>query len=186
MTPIASFLWRRLDQPGHDCCRLARWRGGWRLDGMATFREGRLNCQVQYRVVTDRYWRTRQATIAGSIGHRPLQLRIVATTAGWQLNGGAQHQVAPLPDLDLGFTPATNLIPVRRLRLAVGEYAEAPAAYLEFPRLRLVELPQTYRRLDRERYDYRSPSTGYHGILRISSHGAVIDYPRVFSLEGVS
>jgi hypothetical protein len=105
----------------------------------------------------------------------------VAAADGWRLNGALQHGLHH-PDLDLGFTPATNLIPLRRLRLAIGEQADAPATYLAFPRLRLVELPQRYHRLDRERYDYRSPTAGYRGILRVSPLGAVIDYPRVFRL----
>lgn len=184
MPPSAScFLWRRLDQPGHDCCRLLREPAGWRLSGTAVFREGRHNCQVRYEVLTDRRWRTRRATVTGFIGQRPLDLRLAPTAAGWSLDGVVQRGLHH-PDLDLGFTPATNLIPVRRLRLAVGQRAEAPAAYLEFPRLRLVELPQSYHRLDRTRYDYRSPAAGYRGILTVSPVGAVVAYPRVFRLIG--
>ena len=181
MIPVARFLWRRLDQPGHDCCRLLRGRDGWRLAGTAAFREGRRLCQVRYEVAIDRRWRTRQALVTGFIDHRPLDLRLVASADGWSLNGVLQRGLRH-PDLDLGFTPATNLIPLRRLALAIGEQADAPATYLPFPRLRLVELPQRYRRLDRERYDYRSPTAGYHGILRVSPLGAVIAYPRVFRL----
>ena len=85
-------------------------------------------------------------------------------------------------DVDLGFTPATNLIVLRRLALGIGDQADAPAAYLAFPALRLVALPQTYRRLSRTRYAYAAPTEGYAGTLQVSPLGAVVDYPGRFEL----
>jgi hypothetical protein len=35
-------------------------------------------------------------------------------------------------DIDLGFSPSTNLLPIRRLTLAVGEAATVRAAWLPF------------------------------------------------------
>jgi uncharacterized protein len=84
-------------------------------------------------------------------------------------------------DVDLGFTPATNLIAIRRLSLKVGESAEAPAAYLEFPRMRWVKLPQSYRRISRGAYEYESPTVGYAGTLEVSPVGAVTHYPGLFT-----
>src|SRR5687767_16039691 len=124
MTPLAAFLWRRLDTPGHDCCRLLRGHDGWRLLGSAVFREGRRNCQLQYEVLADRRWRTRRALITGSVGIKPVELHITASTAGWSLNGKVHRSLPPDLDVDLGFTPATNLIPLRRLRLAIGRRAD--------------------------------------------------------------
>lgn len=88
-------------------------------------------------------------------------------------------------DVDLGFTPATNLIVLRRLRLRVGEQAEAPAAYLAFPSLRFGVLPQHYERLSRTEYPYASPTHGYRAMLRVSSLGAVLDYPGLFRAVSV-
>ena len=85
-------------------------------------------------------------------------------------------------DVDLGFTPATNQVAVRRLGLRIGKQAEAPAAYVQFPRMNLVRLPQTYRRTGRMTYFYESPTTSYSGTLRVLPSGAVRDYPHVFEL----
>jgi len=85
-------------------------------------------------------------------------------------------------DVDLGFTPATNQIAVRRLKLRVGERAEAPAAYVQFPRMNLVRLPQIYQRTGRSTYFYESPTASYSGTLRVLPSGAVSDYPDVFEL----
>ena len=36
---VGAVLWRRLDTPGHDACRLVRNDAGWQLEGTAVFRE---------------------------------------------------------------------------------------------------------------------------------------------------
>lgn len=83
-------------------------------------------------------------------------------------------------DIDLGFTPATNLIALRRLSLKVGQRAEAPAAYLRFPQMRLVMLPQTYLRVGRTEYEYHAPTVGYAGTLRVLPSGEITQYPGLF------
>ena len=95
---------------------------------------------------------------------------------------GAATPLAGCLDVDLGFTPATNLLPIRRLALAIGQRAEARAAYLAFPRLRLLVLPQIYRRLSATRYAYESPAHGYSATLHVTKIGAIADYPGVFEL----
>ena len=52
-------------------------------------------------------------------------------------------------DLDLGFTPATNLIAIRRLALSVGASAEVTAAWLDFRAQKLTPPPDLSPRLDR-------------------------------------
>lgn len=53
-------LWRRLDRPGHDACRLIHQASGWRLEGSAAFlHENGAVASVAYEVECDREWRTR-------------------------------------------------------------------------------------------------------------------------------
>lgn len=185
MKPAAIYYWRRVDRPGHDCCRLFALPNGWRLAGTAVFFEGRPSC-LEYEVVADAGWRTRRAKVAGHVGNRPIALRIRAAGDGrWQLVGGEQADVVEhCADVDLGFTPATNQLPLRRLRLRTGRHAEAPAAYLQVPQMRLVRLPQSYRRVSPTEYDYASPSTGYAARLQVARDGAIERYPGVFERVG--
>ena len=181
--PIVSYLWRRLDQPGLDACGLFRLTDGWRLAGRAVFHELRRNCHFDYEVTTDREWNTREAKVSGWIGRRAVGLRIRPGRAGlWRVNDAPRKGMSDCIDLDLGFTPATNQIAVRRLGLQIGERAEAPAAYVQFPRMNLVRLPQTYRRTGRRTYFYESPTSSYSGTLRVLPSGAVRNYPEVFEL----
>ena len=179
--PSAMFFWRKVDHPGCDSCRLFQLGNGWRLSGAAVFWDAGQPCHFHYEVSADAVWRTRSAHVRGFLGRKAIDLRIGPAGAGrWQVNGVSRTGVTGCVDVDLGFTPATNLIALRRLSLKVGQHAEAPAAYLQFPGMRLVRLPQTYRRIARNEYEYRAPTVGYAGTLHVLPSGAVIRYPGLF------
>lgn len=183
---IATFFWRRLDQPGHDCCRLFKHSGGWVLQGNAVLMDAGQPCSVAYEVRVDSTWATRNATITGFHGRKEIEMRIRRSSAGqWRVDEAIQNAVAGCVDVDLGFTPATNMLAVRRLELAIGGQAEAPAAWLALPNTKLRVLPQTYRRATALGYDYEAPSVGYKGRLQVSSLGAVVRYPGLFELHDV-
>lgn len=175
-----SILWRRLDVEGHDCCRLTRIDSGWRLEGTATFLENDTPCGLTYFVEGAAGWRTRLAQVRGTVGGGTVDIEVEHTERGWILNGIEQAVDSGLVDLDLGFTPATNLVALRRLDIAVGKRAAAPAAYLTFPELRLVCVEQSYERLDETRYRYQSPAYAYDEVLTVSTEGFVTDYPQLW------
>lgn len=183
---VATFLWRRLEEPGHDACRLLASGDGWRLEGTGVFRTTAGACCLHYQVLADSQFHTRRALVTGYLGRRAIDLRIDASgragSGRWRLNGEPAPGVDGCLDVDLGFTPATNLLPIRRLALRIGEAADAPAAYLSFPALRFRALPQRYQRTGRYAYGYESPTFGYAATLTVTRHGAVRDYPGLFEL----
>jgi hypothetical protein len=183
MKPIAIFLWRKVDHPGHDTCRLFKLAHGWRLTGAGIFWEDNALCHLEYDVAVDAAWRTRSAKVSGYLGRKAVDIRITSAGAGrWRLNGVLKKSAAGCTDVDLGFTPATNLIAIRRLALKIGQGSEAPAAYLRFPEMRLVKLPQRYVRIGRAEYRYDAPTVGYSGLLSVLPSGAVSRYPGLFEL----
>ena len=178
---IASILWKRLDVEGHDGCLLVRSDSGWTLTGQALFLHEDEPCCLAYEAHCDGDWRTRTASVSGFLGRRKLRYDIERLADGsWTLNGEAHPAVDGLTDVDLGFTPATNLLVLRRFGLAVGEARPAPAAYLAFPELQLIRLDQTYRRLNETRYAYEGPMFGYAETLEVSPVGFVLDYPKLW------
>jgi hypothetical protein len=101
----------------------------------------------------------------------------------WQINGTDQPEVAGCIDVDLNFTPATNLIAIRRLALAVGDASDAPAAWLRVPELTLERLEQRYHRVGLDIYDYEAAGTGYAASLQVSDVGFVTRYPGLWEQE---
>ncbi|MGX5840151.1 putative glycolipid-binding domain-containing protein [Mesorhizobium sp. ArgA1] len=178
----ASILWRRLDVEGHDACLLSRAEGGYGLKGQAIFVQEGQPCCLAYQVTCDASWQTKSARVDGFLGQRALRYAIERAADGrWTLNGEIQLDVAGLVDVDLGFTPASNLLAIRRFDLGVGQATPAPAAYLTFPELRLTRLEQSYKRLDKVRYAYAAPLFGYDDTLKVSPTGFVLDYPGLWT-----
>lgn len=178
---VASVLWRRLDHEGHDACRLIDTGDGWALAGQASFmEEGGLLCGLAYDIRCARDWTTRSAEVSGFVDKSPLAWRMERSQSGaWTVNGAHQPSLDSLVDIDLGFTPATNLVALRRFSLEVGASAVAPAAWFAFPELRMDRMEQTYRRLDADRYDYTG--INYRAVLTVSPVGFVTDYPNLWT-----
>jgi uncharacterized protein len=83
----------------------------------------------------------------------------------------------------LNFSPSTNLLPIRRLGLALGQEAEVKAAWLRFPSFTLEPLVQRYRRIDAAAYRYESAGGRFVSELRVNAAGFVIDYPSAWQIE---
>ncbi len=189
--PISSsILWRRLDVPGHDAARLRQTEGGAELQGMAVFHDEVGPTALQYMVRCDPTWQTTEATVEGWSNDRSVELRILRLSGGrWRLNGAPAPQVTGCVDVDLSFTPATNLLPLRRLNLAVGESAEVRSAWLEWPAAVLAPLPQRYARRSVAEYDYEADlpgNTKFVAVLRVGPGGWVLEYGELWQAEAVS
>jgi uncharacterized protein len=180
----SSILWRRLDVPGHEIGRM-RPRGD-RLDlsGTAVFAHEGQPCKLDYLVVCDSRWRTSSAQISGVFGNREIDLRVSVTAEQrWYLNEEEWPSVGGCIDIDLGFSPSTNLLPIRRLSLGVGEEADVKAAWLPFPSLVLEVLPQMYRRVGEYTYRYESGGGTFACVLQVNAEGFVTSYPGLWQAE---
>jgi hypothetical protein len=180
-----SILWRRLDLPGVESARLERADGGWTLAGAAVFTHEERLCRLYYEVRCDAAWRTTGARVAGFVGEGAVEIRIEADgDRGWTMNGEACPQVEGCVDVDLNFSPSTNLLPIRRLRLDVGEEAEVRAAWLRFPGFTLEPLEQRYRRTGPDAYRYESAGGAFVRDLTVNDEGFVVRYPGLWEAEG--
>jgi len=174
--------WHRLDLPGTDECELHRLPDGWRLEGVAEFGAGTGAARIRYVAEADDAWRTRRAEVRGTVGPRPLALEVRRSDAGeWRIDGEIHPALHGLVDLDLGFTPATNLFPLRRLALAPGQVADAEAAWLDDEAWSFARLPQRYERRDAHTYWYESPTAGYAALLTVTPEGFVAEYPGLWT-----
>jgi hypothetical protein len=181
---VPTILWRRLDQAGHDCARLVLHDAQWHLTGTAVFTEAGQPCRLDYRVVCDHAWRTLSGSVAGWWGDRAIGVEVRCDAERrWSLNDVPCLAVAGCLDIDLGFTPATNLLPIRRLGLALGQSAEVRAAWLSFPALTLELLEQVYRRTSEATYAYASDGGRFTAELSVSGDGFVTRYPGLWEAE---
>jgi hypothetical protein len=99
------------------------------------------------------------------------------------MNGVACPAVAGAVDLDLEFSPATKLLPMRRLQLEVGDEAAVRAAWLRFPVLAIEPLEQRYRRLDQCRYRYESARGASSCDITVDAEGFVATHGDLWTVE---
>ena len=182
-----SILWRGFVFPGHEACRLFSLNSEWHLEGTAVFSHEEQSCRLDYQIVCDAAWHTLFAKVAGWLGTTVVDIQIKADPSRhWWLNGVEQSDVRDCIDIDLNFSPSTNLLPIRRLGLAVGETAQVQAAWLRFPSFELEPLTQRYHRLDEHTYRYESAGGQFVAELKVNHAGFVIDYPGIWQAESAS
>lgn len=172
-----SVLWRLLDGHGMDWCSLHRNGDGWGMFGRAVLTFDGVPGSVQYGVLCDAAWRTHTVTVNCTDGLRDRHLSLRRGENGWRVMNQPRADLDGCVDVDLGVTPATNTLPIRRLNLAVGESREVVAAWVRFPALEMRPLAQRYTRLGEYTYRYES-DTGFSADLTVDDLGLVISYPQ--------
>ncbi len=172
-----SILWRRIDTSGHETARVYGDDDGWYLDGSAIFLYEGSPCRLEYLIECDPDWSTRSVTIDGWVGEDVIECEISVSDDGmWYLNDQEIRTVEGCVDIDLNFSPVTNLLPLKRLELGVGESQDVRAAWLRFPSFSLEPLEQRYSRIDNSIYNYQS-KTGFEKDITVDNFGLVTEYP---------
>lgn len=194
---LFSALWRRLDvsdglvhgavselepDPAHP-------HGGLLLDGAAVVADDEGTWSTRHSVVTDRSWRTESVFVEVLSADGLDRVELVAHPLGsWTLDGRDWPDLRGCTDVDLSVTPLTNLLPLRRAALEVGEETTADTAWLDLPSLAVHRVRQTYRRLPPEpddgpdvaRYSYSDPSFGSFAVL-VDASGLALEYAGLFT-----
>ena len=179
----STILWRRLDRPGHESARLIESPEWNELEGTAVFVESDLPVRLDYRIRCDSRWMTCEASVRGWIGARRIDAEIEVVEGRWMMNGAEIAAISGCTDVDLNFSPSTNLLPIRRLDLAVGGEELVRAAWLRFPSFELEVLEQRYSRIERDKYRYTSGS--FTAELKVNGVGFPLSYAGVWAAEAV-
>ena len=169
--------WRGLFFPGAECCSLGRRDGGWQLQGSVIAIIDGNPGRAEYTVAIDADWRTREVRVDARWLRRRRTLRLtVDADTRWLTSAGEVEAVRGCADVDLGITPSTNTLPIRRLGLAIGESANVTAAWVRFPDLTIEPLPQVYTRTAESEYHYSSGGGAFTARLAVDERGLVTTY----------
>lgn len=168
--------WRRSDEiEADEHCTMTTRDSGLSLVGTVIGSEGGLPVRIEYRVLADRAGATVAAHVRDlrGFGTRTIALERSAK-GGWTVDGAAARALRGCVDVDLGCSPSTNTLPIRRLRLAIGASQTIQAAWVVFPELTVQKAAQTYTRLDE--FTYRYASGDFEADLSVDEEGLVAAY----------
>lgn len=182
-------LWQGLLRPGAEWCEFAREEQGWRLSGTALIAVDDDPFMVTYQIALDPGWATRdvEVTVRGGADDGERRLHLHADhgqrwrgerkpAPGGEMSSDDLDAVRGLFDIDLGFSPATNTLPVRRLAPEIGAAVDVTALWVRFPELTIEPLPQRYTRLGERRYRYESADGAFIAEIEVDDLGIVVTY----------
>ena len=168
----AMAAWRHLDaRDGFEVLFLRREHDGYHLDGYSTALQESEAWGIRYSLTLDEEWATRSAHVVGQSASGAHEVRLEGDGSGeWLVDNEPAPQLSGCFDVDLEASACTNALSVHRLGLRVGERADAPAAYVRAPTLRVERLEQSYVRLESDdvesaRYDYAAPAFDLTAVL---------------------
>ncbi|HUQ18589.1 MAG TPA: putative glycolipid-binding domain-containing protein [Gemmatimonadaceae bacterium] len=171
---MKTVYYRRLDMPGAEVVQLDQQGDEWRLSGTALIAYEHRPIVANYSIICGGDWKTQSVDVVLREDNKERRLVLGPDSHEW-IKGSI--------DVDLGFTPSTNLLPVRRLDLPVGGSAEVRAAWVRFPDLELLPLEQRYTRLETNKYLYESAGGKFRRELEVDDYGFVMKYPDFWVAE---
>jgi hypothetical protein len=173
---ISTALWERSDRLFMELGRLDRVGDRYELSGMALYRGRSGPTAVTYRIETDDRWRTREVelTLDEPTGTQSMSLRANGTGRWWR-NGAPLDLPFPCLDVDLAISPSTNILPIRRLELAVGDSGVASVLWVQVPSFAARAVEHTYERVERNAYRFKGRFGSYK--IDVDDNGMVLDFP---------
>lgn len=167
-------IWKRMQEEGLEYCTVSL--------KPVTMIQGRVicadadRCFVEYEVRCDELGCTSEVTVRFIHDEQIRTLKLERDAQDcWKVNGEAREDLTGAKDIDIGVTPSTNVLPIRRLKLDKGQQAEVTAAWLCFPQFTVQPLLQSYERTGDNTYIYRSAS-GYTAQLHVDANGVPMNY----------
>lgn len=174
-----EIAWRRFDERGEERCGFACEGDVCGAEGVGAVAINGSGFVFQYRIEMDGGWRVHRAGIVTRLGGDDFTAMLERHEDGtWSVGGLRAPQFDGCDDIDLGFSPSTNVITIKRLGLKVGGSATTRSILVTEPELALGVLEQTYRRLDDARYEYQTGD--FTAVLSVDTEGVVTQYPGLF------
>ncbi|SMC03856.1 hypothetical protein SAMN00768000_1313 [Sulfobacillus thermosulfidooxidans DSM 9293] len=99
----------------------------------------------------------------------------------WFANSQLLPDCDGLDDVDLGITPSTNMLAIRRLDLALEQSRDISVLWIRFPDLHIEILRQRYTSIGTYTYRYESLNSGYQADLVLSPLGIITQYGNLWT-----
>jgi uncharacterized protein len=131
--------------------------------------------RVDYELVTVNGFVTARLSVVARTGAGERRLELLRhPDGGWTVDGHARHDLHGALDCDLGNSPLTNTMPIRRA--GSGDFV---MAWVSVPDLTVHRSPQRYEAIGARRVRYIGLDNDFRADLELDEDGLVVRYPRL-------
>jgi hypothetical protein len=179
---VRRVIWRRhLDDRSFEECVVTVAPDGVCIAGLVIAAQDGAPLVVRYEIGCDQAWSARSVTIEQRLGDVPRRLALERAGDGWLVDGAHDVRLDGCLEPDLGLTPSTNALAVRRLGLAIGQAAEIRCAWVKFPALSVEPSRQRYERLGDRDYRYTNVASGFTALVAVDGLALPVGYESIWT-----
>lgn len=177
----ADVAWEALEWPSLEHVIVSGGESGFRADAQLVLALDGL-ARGSYRVECDTDWRVTSLTIQITSATCTKTVDLAAAGDGhWLADGQPAPELDGCTDVDIGCTPLTNTLPIRRLSWSPGQAHDIDVVYVSVPSLDVRPARQRYTLLARDDMSnealFRYESGSFTADLPVDADGFVTDYP---------
>ena len=158
----ANILWKGIEYNSLENCLLTADDSGNWIESNIIGSYQRDIYHVEYRIHTNTFWET------------------IYCELKTQVNGVKQQHRFENVEVDLPLTPFTNTLPIRRLKMKIGQAREIVVLYLDVLTNEFRPVRQKYERLSDFQYKYENIPNDFEAVITVDKDGFVVDYPGLF------
>ena len=179
---LRRVIWRRiLDDHSFEECAVTAMPDGHGITGHVVAAQNGVPLVVNYEISCDAGWSARSVAIEQRLGETPRCLRLERAGDSWRVDGVHDAWLDGCAEPDLGLTPSTNALAIRRLGLAIGQAAEIRCAWVKFPALSVEPSLQRYERLGDRDYRYTNVASGFTALVAVDELGLPVTYESIWT-----
>jgi uncharacterized protein len=179
---LRRVIWRRiLDDHSFEECVVTAVPDGYGITGHVIAAQDGVPLIVDYEIRCDQAWSACSVAIEQRLSETRRRLRLERAGDGWLVDGVRDARLDGCAEPDLGLTPSTNALAVRRLGLAIGRAAEIKCAWVKFPALSVEPSLQRYERLGERDYRYTNVASGFTALVAVDALGLPVSYESIWT-----
>ena len=179
---LRRLIWRRiLDDRSIESCTFAGRQNGFGIAGHIIAAHDDRPLDVAYDIDCGPDWAAQRVTIEQLFDGAGRRLEMARTKEGWLIDGARDARLDGCLEPDLGLTPSTNALAIRRLKLEIGQVAETNCAWVKFPALTIEPALQRYQRLGQWDYRYTNVGSGFTAVLTIDDLALPVSYEGIWT-----
>jgi hypothetical protein len=179
---IRRIIWRRnLDDHSFEECVVTATPDGFGIAGHVVAAQDGAPLIVRYDIGCAQNWSAYSVTIDQRFGDAQRHLRLERAGDGWLVDGAHDVRLDGCAEPDLGLTPSTNALAIRRIGLAIGQAAEIRCAWVKFPALSVEPSLQRYERLGDHDYRYNNVASGFTALVAVDALALPVSYQNIWT-----